>query len=679
MASPSTDPTLQLETDARMIQALEQFFQRHAGLIETGILREMPHMMSPSGIRMVQTCLDALKFQPDTLSTAFAHAFKAHLDHAGATNIPQAERWQLMDDAMLDRELAIKHCVSKLHSPLFQEISALDYRMTRVSGVQSVPDANHSRYAPTAIVTSLSTALDQLSWESYSGSFLIRQCGASLLETLKQTYGTLNGFLEAHGVTLTGMDDPVHNPQIVPTPDQDGQAIFDFLQQTRKKAQTVGEENSNAHQMTGSKDHSFDAFTLHTLAGAWKPTEPVHLDPAGVTVPRVVLHELAEAMHAHPQIEAFDLRVLNAVTQLFEALLSEATITPEYLAWIAQLQVPVLRVALESPTFFSDEAHPARRLIDLLGTFSRNFPETSSRYHDALRMVERACDPVIHDAEHRPETFARSHDSLAAWMEAENRVTLDRLAEQKTALMASEQRELGTLLALETLGDLTERYPAPEAVLRQLETAWVPHMVALYVEETGEGPAWREAGRTLLKLFQSMQPPVNVIDRAEKLRGLPELNGALRQGLTQEGAKPEQLREFFMAITARQECWIRPEMGENAPLTSAFVPQSRPREELEALAQLVEDNDPHLEQASQLREGDWVDFNPPFHGMDSARVAWVGLQGYLLFCDDHGDQRFSTDTTLLAAELRAGHATIVDLALTRKAMLRVREALVTAD
>ena len=88
-----------------------------------------------------------------------------------------------------------------------------------------------------------------------------------------------------------------------------------------------------------------------------------------------------------------------------------------------------------------------------------------------------------------------------------------------------------------------------------------------------------------------------------------------------------------------------------------------------------QESDPALRQAQQLIEGDWVDFDPPYEGLPTARVAWVGVRGYLLFCDSEGEQRFSLDCEGLAIEIRAGRARIPEQSLTRNAMLRLKDSL----
>jgi hypothetical protein len=115
-------------------------------------------------------------------------------------------------------------------------------------------------------------------------------------------------------------------------------------------------------------------------------------------------------------------------------------------------------------------------------------------------------------------------------------------------------------------------------------------------------------------------------------------------------------------------------------MVSTFTPQRVSQAQIESLAHQLADSpadDPALHQAQQLLEGDWVDFDPPYEGLATARVAWVGVRGYLLFCDSEGEQRFSLDYDRLAAEIRAGRARIPEQSLTRKAMLRLKTHLST--
>src|SRR6202008_3160915 len=64
---------------------------------------------------------------------------------------------------------------------------------------------------------------------------------------------------------------------------------------------------------------------------------------------------------------------IEVVALLFASILTEERIPTAVRVWFARLQMPVLRVALAEPDFFSSAQHPARRLIDRMGACVMGF------------------------------------------------------------------------------------------------------------------------------------------------------------------------------------------------------------------------------------------------------------------------------------------------------------------
>ena len=669
-SAPPSPAALLREADARMAQALEHFFQRSHMPIQNTILRAIATQMTPSAIATGQTCLDWLNAYPDALSTAFADQFRLHLARPETFTQHHNERppaLELVNDNTLGRQLAEEKAAAHLTEVLRADMLLLFGRLQAVRRTALV-DADHiDAYGPLPVMRALSHALDALGIGSPCGTFLLQSATDSLLDTLKHTYTALNQFLGAQDIP--DLPDAHAPPPPRRTQADAGQDVLAHIQSVAARADETGQADTRAPA------DGFQAMphSLIDSLAAWKArTTDTQSD-----TPAQVLRQLQrDARHAGAS--AFDLAVLDAVAGLFEFILDDPTMPPRYKAAITQLQVPALRIALVSPDFFSDDQHPARQLIDLMGQFSRRFPEHKPSHVPALEQIEAACTAILHDPEHPAEAFAEACSKLAAWLAEEDARSEVGLAAEVTHLEHIERQELGTLLALENLHDLTERYPAPESVLGRLEAAWVPYMASLYAAESGEGPDWRAACQTLLQLFHSLQAPDSDATREARLQSIPQINTALRRGLLAQKAEPAQLKDFFSAITATQECWIRPAAGQRSTVVSTFTPRRVSQEQIESLAhQLAETpaNDHVLQQAQQLLEGDWVDFDPPYEGLTTARVAWVGVHGYLLFCDSSGEQRFSLDCGRLAAEMRAGRACILEQSLTRKAMLQLKTRL----
>ena len=671
-ASPAA---LLREADARMTQALDNFFQRSRIPIQDAILRAMAAQPVPSTAAIGQTCLDWLNAHPDVLSTAFAEQFRQHLarpETFARRHDGRPAELQLLGDDALRRQLVEAKTATLLTEALRAEMLLLFGRVQAMRRAASEDPDRADGYGPHQVVRALSRALDALGIESACGTFLLERVTAPLLDTLRHTYTALNQFLEAQGIR--GLLAPATaSPQRAAT-----DAEQDVLAHIQSVAARAGEAApaGTLPPAGGTPLPDMPRRLLDRLA-AWQASLslPPHATPAGEAA-TLALRQLQQQSR-HTGTAAFDLAILDALAGLFEYILDDHGISSRYKAEIAHLQIPALRVALASPDFFSDDRHPARQLIDLLGLFSRRFPEHNPSHLPALEQIQAACAAILDDPGHAAEAFAHAHGRLAAWLadaDADADIEAD-LASDVMHLEHIERQELGTLLALENLHDLTERHPAPESVLRRLESAWVPHMASLYVAEAGEGPGWRAACATLLQLFLSLQAPDSDAVREDRLQSIPRINAELRRGLLAQGATPAQLKDFFSAITVTQEYWIRPAGGTQGAAASAFAPRPASREEIESLTRQLSaapPNDPALQQAQQLLEGDWVDFDPPFEGLATARVAWVGVHGYLLFCDSAGEQRFSLDCDQLAAKIRAGHARVPEQSLTRKAMLRLK-------
>ncbi len=684
---PLSAEALLHEADLRMAQALDNFFQRSRGFIHDAIMCAIVKQMTPSMLATGQTCLSWIDVYPDRLSTALADQFRQHLvrpervtKQAGGHPVTL----QLVDDAMLARQLAEDKAAAWLTEALRPEILLL---FSRLLGLQQQVAGNADyteSYGPLFVMHALSRALESLDIDTPSGT-LILQCSAEpLRDTLKHTYTALNQYLSAQGV------EEHTTVRATPTPppkkrDSDvGQQILAHIQAISEQsgapesAGPFAQETSFA-PASGTAFPTLQPGFLDSLA-RWQADIPRISGPSQPPA-TLVLRQLQQNAR-QTDAGTFDLAVLGAVAGLFEFILDDPDISPHYKSEIAQLQIPALRVALVSPEFFSDDQHPARQLIDLLGLFSRHFPENNPSHLQALTQIETACTRVLDDPGHQIEAFAQAHQALITWLSEENARTSAEMTSDVADLEHIEQQELGTLLALENLNDLTGRYPAPESVLRRMEAAWVPYMASLYVSEAGEGPGWRDACMTQLQLFLSLQPPDDGDMREARLQSIPRINTELRRGLLAQGASPAQLKDFFSAITATQECWVRPGMGQQETRVNTFTPRPVSQDEIDSFAHGLTDapsDDAALQQAEQLLEGDWVDFDPPYEGLATARVAWVGVRGYMLFCAGEGEQRFSLDSDQLAAEMRAGRARIPEQSLTRKAMLRLKSQLANSS
>src|SRR3569623_163950 len=131
----STPDAVLLEDDARMTQALDNYFLRCRTAIQDTIFRVLADRMDTPHVTTGQSCLDLLNTSPEALSAAFADQFRRHL--ARPETFPRhhgdpAPELQLVDDDTLKRQLAEEKLAADMTEtlradmlPLFRRIQAV--------------------------------------------------------------------------------------------------------------------------------------------------------------------------------------------------------------------------------------------------------------------------------------------------------------------------------------------------------------------------------------------------------------------------------------------------------------------------------------------------------------------------------------------------------------------------
>lgn len=220
---------------------------------------------------------------------------------------------------------------------------------------------------------------------------------------------------------------------------------------------------------------------------------------------------------------------IEVVALMFQAILAEERIPPSIRVWFARLQIPVLRVALAEPEFFSALQHPARRLIDRMGSCVMGF---ESNVGSAA--LEAEIKRVVQVIEQYPETgrrvFQLVYDEfqkfLATYLSeqgsASRFVSVAQQVEQKETLSVQYTIELRKLL---------DDVPVRPEVREFLFKVWVDVLAVSSVKhgiKHADTQALKQAASDLL-WAASAKP--NRDDRARVIQQLPGILQQLRKGM----------------------------------------------------------------------------------------------------------------------------------------------------
>ncbi len=280
---------------------------------------------------------------------------------------------------------------------------------------------------------------------------------------------------------------------------------------------------------------------------------------------------------------------IEIVALLFQSILTEERIPTAVRVWFARLQMPVLRVAVSEPDFFATIDHPARRLIDRMGSCVMGFDATSRAVGDIL---QKEIKRVVQVVEAYPDTGRRVFQTVLVEFEKflEHYFKNENEASRKGVSLAQqvEQRETLAIQYTIELRKMLNEVPVQEGVREFLFHVWADVLAMTAVKAGNQSEATKDMKRAAADLIWSASAKVSREERAEVIRRLPPLLKTLREGMEGAGVQPDKQDEHIQRL--------------NNSLAAAFTAKTAaiPHERLEELMARLETLEELLPEAADL-------------------------------------------------------------------------------
>jgi hypothetical protein len=225
---------------------------------------------------------------------------------------------------------------------------------------------------------------------------------------------------------------------------------------------------------------------------------------------------------------------IEIVALMFQSILAEERIPPAVRVWFARLQMPVLRVALSEPEFFGTLEHPARQLIDRMGSCVMGF-DSAAIGGSALEVEIKRVVQVI---EQYPETgrrvFQLVYDEFQRFLSkfltekgpTQRVVSVAQQVEQKETLAIQYTIEMRSMLA-----DM----PVREEIRDFLFKVWAEVLALAAVKHGPQHEETLALKGCASELVWAASAKPNRAERARVIQDLPKLLQRLRQGMTLTG------------------------------------------------------------------------------------------------------------------------------------------------
>jgi hypothetical protein len=264
-----------------------------------------------------------------------------------------------------------------------------------------------------------------------------------------------------------------------------------------------------------------------------------------------LLEELQQRKQALKQAAATPVEraTIEIVALLFQSILTEEAIPAAVRVWFARLQMPVLRVAVSEPDFFATVDHPARRLIDRMGSCVMGFDATARSIGEVL---EKEIKRVVQVVEAYPDTGRRVFQTVLVEFEKflEHYFASENEASKKGVSLAQqvEQRETMAIQYTIELRKMLNEVPVQEGVREFLFRVWADVLAITAVKSGVQSDATKAMKHAAADLIWSASAKVSRAERAEVIRRLPPLLKTLREGMEDAGIPAQKQDEHIQRL-----------------------------------------------------------------------------------------------------------------------------------
>ncbi|HEV7814958.1 MAG TPA: DUF1631 family protein [Janthinobacterium sp.] len=385
---------------------------------------------------------------------------------------------------------------------------------------------------------------------------------------------------------------------------------------------------------------------------------------AGATPHNVIYLPGIKANAPEGSLTRADESTIDLLSRIFDTVFQDRNISQEIRDLIRFLQIPVLKAALADKDFFFQEAHPARRLIELL---SRMGWEQRKGPQDPLfEAMQRSVDRVGRDAEHELSVFSEAVSELEASIQAEEKAVATAIAEPIASAIQQEKKAEATRSAKDAVALRIGTGEVLAVVETFLENKWVSVLTIAYSVEESKPGAIRNATRAMDELIWSVKPKLTADERKQLIGKLPSLLAALNKWLDLIQWQDADRLQFFAELAECHASIVRAplELSAERRVEIALEVAQKAAEHRLELQNKAAQPEPVVDDAvvtvDMLQRGMWLEFSLPDGGdggdggdSNKVKLAWISpLRTLFIFSTSARQEAFSMSGDILAQRFR---------------------------
>ena len=473
---------------------------------------------------------------------SFRHAFEqavAQLTGSGRDARGAEHELSLVDANAFERELAIARLSAKASHACSRQLTALDQRVAALLGRQRLED-DRNPFSVRLLFTAFANGADA-SWAGGQLSLvLLETFERCTSEQLPGIYRSLNNDLVEQGVLPKLPADSDAGEHGLERPHRrKSEAIGDVFVQLASGL--AGERGGGKGAGTAARDDGMTPMALGQLLDELTGLQHGNCGAAanlGLDLNSMDTHssELLHSLGASPLLDGLqpsDAATVQLLAMLFDCMLADGELTTRLRHEIGKLQVPILKVALLNKAFFSDQGHPARRLLDVIATSARGW--SGGDQEALLKRIGAAVANVLARFDDDARVFNAEVEQIEAVLRDADQQARSQVGELVKRLEHRDRKLVAEAVVAEQIERHRDGQTLPPPVAAFIDDHWRELLRRIYVRYGDASGDWQDALTTLEDLVWSVQPKHTAAQRHRLMRMLPSLLETLPAWLARLG------------------------------------------------------------------------------------------------------------------------------------------------
>ena len=470
----------------------------------------------------------------------------------------------LIESDVLEEELAITNMVARCENLCMREIYAIEHRFGQLRSGITV-DSNNNPLSPDKICNAFKDSISVLGADIPTKLVIYKVFEQEVISHMVEVYAGINELMRDAGI-LPNLKPKIRSSKVMAA--TSGRYVSDGSGKggspgVRMPGLASGEEADEAtielfdtlRQLLTSSPHGSTASGGAVFNTGLPQAETVQVIKAlsalqtSDAVEKSFNADMAGGSHADLKanllqqirriagdasigaVKQIDHDTIDMISMLFEFILDDPKIPDAMKVLLSQLQIPIIKVAILDKGFFSNRAHPARRLLNGLAHAVVGWSDDRSRSKNSLYgMVESIIRRVLSDFSEDIQLFADLADELDGFCQQEQRVS--EAAEKRVSQIASGKEQLG-MAKRRVKTEIDKRLKVvdvmPLAVVNMLNEGWRDVLTLHFLRHGAKSDEWQGALDAMDSLIDTIQPKQDVKERERIISEIPGLLEFMRK------------------------------------------------------------------------------------------------------------------------------------------------------